>query len=133
MPGRFTPDLMPVGPSRGVNIPIKMLTLKGAKRGVGRRALAYLQLLAYKVALAFALVGGSFDGGLFEEPAKGAAKCAEEIVASSQPRAPALRWVAALAGVIGTDPDSSSQFSSLRPDLRYGHSLPNGLRAPLRC
>jgi hypothetical protein len=105
--------------------------------GVLGRSVAYAHLLAYKFLLALALLGGGIDGGLIEEPAKGVVGWAEEDLSSPQPR-PLSPGACGSLLIWLTEPlpnSSSSLPRVARPTSppKHSHSLPNGLRAPLRC
>jgi len=98
------------------------------------RLLAYLQIASYKVAFALALLGGSVDGLTMEEAAKGIVEWAEEDLSEPDGRSKLHRLVACnLSGKLPLEPHSSLATTQHASPVRPGHSLPNGLRAPLRC
>lgn len=102
--------------------------------GTLSRLLAYLQIASYKVAFALALLGGGVDGFAMEEVAKGIVEWAEEDISQPAGRSVLHRPSACtLSGKLPLEPHSSLATSQHASPVRPGHSLPNGLRAPLRC
>jgi hypothetical protein len=95
--------------------------------------LAILQLVSYKVAFALALLGGSVDGFAMEETAKRVLEWSEENVTGPPgERPPIARHTLSRLDPIAVHLSYSSPASPT-PLRTPGHSLPNGLRAPLRC
>ncbi|MBN9522794.1 hypothetical protein J0H58_30460 [bacterium] len=128
-----------LSPTRLFNRPpvVRILPIRSRRHayrttpGALGRSLAYAHVLAYKFALVLALVGGGLDGGfVLVESAKGVVGWAEEDLASPQPR------LAAGHDATTTHDRPAEPRAHARPVgpvAHVGHSLPNGLRAPLRC
>ena len=112
-------------------------TSKSSRANRLGRIAAYLQLIAYKLALVLLLASGSLEGGLIEEaPASAFESFKDGSGCSTLFRTGHGSRDHQFASGNWITLDIAAKFSLPRQDsdLRhYRFSLPNGGRAPLRC
>ncbi|VTR92094.1 unnamed protein product [Gemmata massiliana] len=97
--------------------------------------IAAVRFVAYKIALVLVLAGASANGGAPEDVSSEAAEVLKEAVVCSAPVAPnhpstgRATWT---GSPLAVTPLPRPNTSGSLPH-HSNHSLPNGLRAPLRC